>query len=957
MANKIIYDINGKIKDIATTHMSASDDGNSLFINKLSFNTASVNLPNGLLIVGADGNISSSAGSRDGDIVSWNVASGSWIVKPDEINISTLTASSGDLYPNESYNNIRVKSLSNVSFGTLGVANGGTGIAKGDIIALGSTDEALLVGNGTLPMVMIKQSDQGDLSKKPVLTTNSTENGWTHVTQSVMQVNMDIQVFNTPGSYTWNKPANTKMIRVLAQGGGGGGGSGANRNKLVNFLGGAGGSGGAFVDSGIISFNDSQVSITVGSGGIGANIPYNHSAGLSGLDGESSSFGSYIIANGGRGGGGGNINSSTTSSGGLPATGSSQLRDVLVYNMNSFTLSNVSGSPNTLTIGNNANSDSYLLTQRGGSSGGSNSYNGGYGLYDLSETDFTSSYLFYFNSNTSVSNLANSSYGLTIQNSSGFAISNDSPFNDGTKSLQVIVPSLTVPYINLSNLPNSSYNDFTYEVWAYFSSFATNYSCLLTTLLTATPTYLRLNVLSNGKIQCGYVNATGGAFESQYTTTTSVQLNKWTHIALCRKGNNMYIFIDGISHQFTLSLFRTFKLDSQVIFLGVQGSNAQDQYKASAKYCNFRITDKCIYNSSFNTSEIILSSNKTSSLYQESYLLTESDLNLSNSNYSINNGIYIHNGSTGGDSYSVTETFDSGTYALYHANLNNPTTDNSIYGQNVLSGSASGTKIISTGSLGIPQLSGSGWSDGVVSSSYFQQAAGTASSLYISPGYNAGTGPWSLESWFYLKNAGTSGVTGVNAASCYLFGAGYTGGSVGTLLFVTSSAGSPKLRIWSGAYDTVTSSNNMPINEWCHIVLQKSGSNLQVYINGTSSINKTIASTVNGTFGYSLGATTAALQGGYNFNGYAKELKFLNRAQSPAEIAQNYTNVILNNSGPYNDISFVNEYPGGTGGDGACGSGGGGGGASTNITGSLIGTRQGGNGGDGYVAVISYKDF
>ncbi len=313
--------------------------------------------------------------------------------------------------------------------------------------------------------------------------------------------------------------------------------------------------------------------------------------------------------------------------------------------------------------------------------------------------------------------------------------------------------------------------------------------------------------------------------------------------------------------------------------------------------------------------------------------------------------IFVASGGGGGASAKVTETFDSGTYALYHANLDNPTRDNSIYRQSVLSGSATGVKIISTGSLVIPQLSGSGWSDGVVSSSAWNNTVGTASSLYFSPGYNAGTAPWSVESWFYLNNTGSGGGT-----SCYLLGAGYNGVSLGCLLGISSSLGVPKLRIWSNGADNITTSSiKMPINEWCHILLQKSGSNVQAYINGTSSLNVVLNPTVNGTFGYSLTLNSTAGAGAYNFNGYAKEFRHLNRAQSLTEIQTNYTNVITNISGPYNDISFVNEYRGGLGGNGAWGSGGGGGGASTNYTGSQV--QQGGNGGDGYVAVISYKDF
>src|SRR6202007_2606950 len=59
---------------------------------------------------------------------------------------------------------------------------------------------------------------------------------------------VDIQVFATPGPFTWQKPiiGTPRMVRAIAIGGGGGGSSGEYRASGTAMGGGAGGAGGNF---------------------------------------------------------------------------------------------------------------------------------------------------------------------------------------------------------------------------------------------------------------------------------------------------------------------------------------------------------------------------------------------------------------------------------------------------------------------------------------------------------------------------------------------------------------------------------------------------------------------------------------------------------------------------------------------------------------------------------------
>lgn len=100
---------------------------------------------------------------------------------------------------------------------------------------------------------------------------------------------VDYQQFTSSG--TWTKPAGCTMVLVDVIGGGGGGGGGIGGSYP---LGGGGGGGGARVKLYVpASAFGSTVSVTVGAGASGG------AANNNGTDGNYSSFGDYIIAQGG----------------------------------------------------------------------------------------------------------------------------------------------------------------------------------------------------------------------------------------------------------------------------------------------------------------------------------------------------------------------------------------------------------------------------------------------------------------------------------------------------------------------------------------------------------------------------------------------------------------------------------------------------------------------------------
>jgi len=124
----------------------------------------------------------------------------------------------------------------------------------------------------------------------------------------------------TPKTYTWTKPTNLRLLKVICLGAGGGGGSGfALYNSSHVATGGMGGGGGGITYAQFFAEElPNSVSITVGAGGAGSlrrvTSSLDSSAQIvnatwaqSGSKGDDTSFGSYVIAEGGYGGYGGSL--------------------------------------------------------------------------------------------------------------------------------------------------------------------------------------------------------------------------------------------------------------------------------------------------------------------------------------------------------------------------------------------------------------------------------------------------------------------------------------------------------------------------------------------------------------------------------------------------------------------------------------------------------------------------
>lgn len=118
--------------------------------------------------------------------------------------------------------------------------------------------------------------------------------------------------------------------------------------------------------------------------------------------------------------------------------------------------------------------------------------------------------------------------------------------------------------------------DFTVDFWAYFTSF-TNNCGFFEQYDGADYNYQHCMFYSSTDNVIYWQYVYGGVAVANYTTAAlSLVLNKWYHIAVVRKGSNIYIFINGISQTLTVTKAvgsSALENMSKPLYIGCYGGN------------------------------------------------------------------------------------------------------------------------------------------------------------------------------------------------------------------------------------------------------------------------------------------------------------------------------------------------------------------------------------------------
>lgn len=187
---------------------------------------------------------------------------------------------------------------------------GGTGLWK-NVAGVLQSPASLLVDADVDPAAAIAQS------KIANLTTDLGNKAGT----------AQVDVYTTPGTYTWTKPAGAKSVSLMMFGGGGGGASGAkNASQAAARVGGGGGAGGGYFHVVVPSSAlESTETVIVGVGGTAGGARNTDGAGITGGAGGNSQFANFRalggVAGGGTGSGGAAVQASNNG-GSASGTGS-----------------------------------------------------------------------------------------------------------------------------------------------------------------------------------------------------------------------------------------------------------------------------------------------------------------------------------------------------------------------------------------------------------------------------------------------------------------------------------------------------------------------------------------------------------------------------------------------------------------------------------------------------------
>jgi hypothetical protein len=400
-------------------------------------------------------------------------------------------------------------------------------------------------------------------------------------------------------------------------------------------------------------------------------------------------------------------------------------------------------------------------------------------------------------------------------------------------------------YVQVPGDSNIRPSQITIEAWIKADSWGANYwdnSIVSTESGNGNGYALRCG--NNGKLDflIGHSNV-------WYQTTTDevMSLNTWHHLASTFDGTTLTIYIDGIE------IISESPANAALGYVGSEALKIGDSCAYTGRYFHGKIDDVRIWNYARTQTDIqsdmynILDGNETGLMGYWRFDQTSGRITIDSSQN------FLHGTLINMDSSDWLESMTS-----YHliTNINESYTifagyapDNDSLSLTALSGPSNGTISFNTSTNIIeytPNTNFFGYdpftyqlSDGVESDNFTidmnvaPPGSGNALTFDGVDDYiDLSTGVWfngdfTVESWIYLRNYG-------NFCRLIDVGAGSESGADNIIIALSDgTGGKPNFHIYNGATETyLTSSEQIPLNQWVHLAAISSGSDGYLYMNG-----------------------------------------------------------------------------------------------------------------------------
>lgn len=294
-------------------------------------------------------------------------------------------------------------------------------------------------------------------------------------------------------------------------------------------------------------------------------------------------------------------------------------------------------------------------------------------------------------------------------------------------------------------------------------------------------------VQSNGQLFFSF-GAYSEAVNLISTTTNSLTVGKYSHVAITRNASNFKVFIDGL-------------IVGSAVYSGTKGDIGIDT--TIGNYLNPTNNFPAANGTDLNAYVSNLRIVKGTALYISSFTPPTSNLTAvaGTSLLTCQSNRLVDNSS---NNFTITA---SGTPSV---TLESPFKSTSVYS---------------------PTLNGG--------SSYFSSGNSdklTLPSTAVGSALDYGTGNFTIECWYNFIQIGPNNLG-------FIISQTVSGNN--NLLFAIDS--SRAINIWLGSINLGTSAvNSIPLNTWCHVALVRNGTSVKVYVNGVSVLSVTSSASIGG---------------------------------------------------------------------------------------------------------------